>query len=227
MYREWLAYWQAVKDIAAGHDLVVLLNGELGDQNKHSPDDLISQNKNTQLRIAIALLQPMLDLNPQAIHVVRGTPAHSGNQSWMDERIAHDIGAVKHGELHSTDWLMTKIDGVRIEALHKPPVGPSKRPWLRNNYALTVAKIRLDEYLTRKIKPPQLAFFGHYHYPGDSYETYETRAIITPGWKLPDSYVKQSLSGSFPYPVGGSIVTLDRGEVVNVKHIKSEWKIAW
>ncbi len=217
----------------AGGPLVILLNGELADDNRHSKFALVSLNPETQLANAVETLKPLVELlgEGDGLFVTRGTEAHSGPEAWMDEKIAADLGATpslvdrdKDRVIHSHWWLKLNVDGVRIEAAHHPPIGPGRRPWTRSGFAATLAKMRFDEYVERDLKPPHLSLFGHVHWPGDSYDAYRTRAIVTPSWQLGTAF-SHRLGGTFPYPVGGVIVTCDRGrmEPGPVKHYW-EWQ---
>jgi len=95
IWRKWRGYWQQVAEARAAHDarLVVILNGELADDNYHATTQLVTRNPADMMRLAIECLTPMLELQPNAIYVTRGTEAHSGVSGWLDEKIADDIGA--------------------------------------------------------------------------------------------------------------------------------------
>lgn len=233
IWGQWLEFRDRVGEARerAGGRLIYLFNGELADDNYHDRFGLISPNPHTQMSNAVATLMPFLELmrDGDEIFVTRGTEAHSGRSAWMDERIAQDIGAtpslVKGDEtVYSHWWLKVNIDGVLVEAAHHPPMGPGRRPWSRANAATTLAFMRWSEYAERGLKPPHLSYFGHFHYPDDSYDKYRTRAILLPSWQLSTPFVRR-LGGTFPPPVGGSIAICDRGEVEPVMH-KYEWQVS-
>ncbi len=94
----WNEYWQTVaaERDKAGAGLVVVLNGELADDNYHRTFELLTRNPAYQMRNATKALKPMLDIlrDGDRIYVTRGTEAHSGPSAWMDEKLAADMGAI-------------------------------------------------------------------------------------------------------------------------------------
>ncbi len=149
---------------------------------------------------------------------VRRTEAHSGPSAHLDETIAHDIGATPCDETANTfsHWrLRLSIDGVRLDVAHHPPGGGGRRPWTRGNFAPTLASMAFFEAAERGEKPPHLLVRGHVHRPGDSYDVYPVRALVLPSWQLTTSYGHRI--GGDPLPIGGAIVTCDRGKHEVVK----------
>lgn len=220
-----------------GGRVIVILNGELADDNKHSKYDLVEQHPDGQMSVAIDALSPLLELldkeRGDLIYVTRGTEAHSGPGSWMDNAIGRDIGAVcAHDEkaadgartqIHSFYTLMLSIDGVRVKGAHHPPLGPGRLPWTSNLYASRVASHVYLSAAKSKEPPPDIYFCGHYHVPGDSYDAWPTRALALPSWQLATSF-SYRLGADRPLPVGGVIVSCDRGRYEVAKHFY-EWPL--
>lgn len=221
-YRDEVA---AARDRAGGR-LIIIFTGELADNNKHSQYDLIEHHPDAQMRVAVDAIMPLLEVidkeRGDLIYVLRGTEAHSGPDSWMDNKIGADIGAVEtvtpdKTVLNSFDVLTLNIDGVRINAAHHPPLGPGRLPWTSSTYATRMAAHAFMSATLAGEQPPHLFVRGHYHVPGDSYDAYPTRALALPSWQLPTSYVYR-LGGERPAPIGGAIVTCDRGRYEVAKH---------
>ena len=161
-----------------GGRLILILNGELADDNHHSKFELVDINPKTMMATAVEALRPLLELvrEGDAIYVTRGTEAHSGRGAWMDDRIAADIGAVAADEgVASFYHLLLNIDGVRFNIAHHPPIGPGRLPWTSPTYATRLASHAYMSALMAGEQPPHLYVRGHYHVPGDSYDAYPPR----------------------------------------------------
>lgn len=209
-----------------GGRLVMVLNGELADDNKHSKYELIELHPDAMMTVAIDALKPLIDHLQEGdlLYVTRGTEAHSGPDSWMDNRIGADLGAVSPAEgVHSFVGLMLSIDGVRVKGAHHPPLGPGRLPWTSGQFAQRVASHVFYSAVRNNEQPPDIYFSGHYHVPGDSYDTLPTRALALPSWQLPTSYSAR-IGADRPLPVGGVIVTCDRGRYEVAKSLY-EWPI--
>ena len=221
IWRQWLPYWEEVakRREKAGGPLVVILNGELADDNYHGKFQLVDVNPKTQMATAIRALEPMLAiLRPEDhIYITRGTEAHSGRSAWMDDAIGADLGAVSPSEgVHSYWHLRLNVEGVRFDVAHHPPLGPGRMPWTRQLYATRMASMAYFDALQAGEKPPDLYVRGHYHVPSDSYDSYPVRALALPSWQLTTAFGHR-IGGGRPYPIGGAIVTCDRGKYEVVK----------
>lgn len=207
--------------------LVVILNGELADDNYHGKYQLVDPNPKTQMATAVKALKPMLDLlrPDDSLYVIRGTEAHSGRSAWMDDKIGEDLGAVSPREgVHSYWHLQLNVDGVKFDVAHHPPLGPGRMPWTRGQYAMRLAAFAYMDGVQAGEKPPDLYVRGHYHVPGDSYDAYPVRAIAMPSWQLTTAFGYR-IGSSRALPVGGVIVTCDRGRYEVAKHLYS-WLVA-
>lgn len=231
IYDKWLEYWREIWEVKQrlGWPVYVIMNGELADSNYHATTQLISRNPADQLAMALKLLEPAYKIADHLI-VIRGTAAHSGQSSWMDELLARDLGAlpVRHrGEddpRHAHWQWRGVIGGVRFDVAHHPGHG-HMRPWTRGGDANRLAadiRMRYDrynDYMMRQkedsqiIPPPQIVLRGHNHKPSDSGHNFgSTRAIIAPSWQLGyDGDFSNRLGGDW-LPNGGLYILCDNGE---------------
>lgn len=212
IWRHWLAYWKAVKTARAGKRLVIVLNGELADNNHHPTSQLVTRNPADMLKLSAEALAPALALlgEDDRIFVTRGTEAHSGGSAYMDETVANDIGATGPGDDLYSHWqLRLDIEGVRFDIAHHPPGGGGRVPWTRGNFAGRLAAMSFYEAIERNEKPPHLYVRGHVHRPGDSYDLTPVRALILPSWQHTTSYGYRIGGGDLP--IGGAIVTCSDG----------------
>ena len=73
------------KDIARGYKPVAVFNGDLGElDTKKRTNQLISLNKATILNMITETLEPLTSW-VDACYFIRGTPAHVGKSSWLEE----------------------------------------------------------------------------------------------------------------------------------------------
>lgn len=229
IWRQWLALWAEAAEARerAGGQLVLILNGELADDNYHPTTQLITRNPADMLKLSAAVLAPALELLREGdrVFVLRGTEAHSGQSAHLDETVAHDIGADaadEEGNVFSHWRLKVEIDGVRFNVAHHPAGGGGRVPWTRGNFANQLAARAAFECAMSGEKPPHLLIRGHVHRPADSYDAYPVRAVVLPSWQLTTSYGHRI--GGDPLPVGGAIITCDRGRATVAKYY-SDWPI--
>jgi len=214
-----------VAEARAAHDarLVVILNGELADDNYHATTQLVTRNPADMVRLAIECLTPMLELQPDAIYVTRGTEAHSGVSGWLDEKIADDIGARPSKAGTASHWqLRLSVDDVRVDVAHHPPGGGGRLPWTRGNFAPRLAAQALMDAAARSVKPPHLYIRGHVHAPADSHDNQPVRAMVLPSWQLTTSYGHRLGGGVLP--VGGVYVLCDKGDY-RVTKVYDHWPV--
>lgn len=211
----WADYWQRVDELKAQHsaDVVTILNGELADNNRHATTQLISRNPADQVNAALMVLEPVKAVSDEII-VTRGTAAHVGPSSSMDEDLAKSIATVRNAENGTASWWTWHgtIEGVRVDAAHHPGTG-SARPWTAGGAAIRLAHMVAERYIRRGMLPPHLVLRGHNHRPEDSGRNVRhTRAIINPAWQGPTDF--GSRLGGELLPVGGHIFGLHDGRIV-------------
>ena len=213
IWRKWLEFWQEIGERrdSTGARLVVILNGETADNNKHSDVQLVTRNPADMVRLAAVCLEPVTNLlrDGDALFVLRGTEAHTGDASHLDEIVAQDLGAKAERPDGPASWaqLRAEFGGVRFDVAHHPPGGGGRRPWTRSSFAATLAAMAFFEAAERGVKAPHLLVRGHVHRPGDSYDAYPVRALILPSWKLQDAYAYRIGGGVLP--IGGAFVECD------------------
>lgn len=222
----WVRFRQYCSTIAAakkrlGVPLWVLLKGELADLNRHRTTQLITRNEIDVVNMAVNALAPLVELADHVI-VLRGTEAHVGASGWLDEAVARSLQDRLLGDRLITDksvgtashfvWRGT-IGGVAIHAGHHPGTA-SRLPHTRGNEANRAAARMFYEYskintrLHRENRPligwPELALFGHNHWPADSKDHHPVRVVISPSWQLNTSFGHKL--GSDQMPIGGNII---------------------
>ena len=94
LWRNWQDYWKRIANLSqdTGLPVVAVVNGDITDGDHHGSPQLITRNDADQLRLGIAVLEPVLN-TARRVFVVRGTEAHVGKSASLEEMIAQDIGA--------------------------------------------------------------------------------------------------------------------------------------
>lgn len=218
IWARWVAFWQTVAERRQGQRLVIVLNGETADDNYHPTTQLVTRNPADMIRLSAEVLAPALSLlgDGDRVYVLRGTEAHTGPGSWLDEKIAQDIGATGDGATASHYRLRVSVEGVRLDVAHHPPGGGGRLPWTRGNFANRLAAMAVFDAAEQDTRAPHVLIRGHVHRPEDSYDRYGTRALVLPAWQLQTAYGHRI--GGDPLPVGGVILTCDGGRVAVEKH---------
>lgn len=182
--------------------IVFVLNGDAADGDHHDTPQIITRNKATQLRIAIEVLTPALDIADKVI-VMRGTESHVGKSAWIEELIAEDIGAVPAAEGMWSHWhLYAEFGGVTFDIKHHPEAG-SSRPWTAPNAANTIAAMVSMKYAMNGDKPPDIAIRSHrHHFLATERESYPTQAFQTPAWQFSTAFVHRIGMGGEPPSCG-------------------------
>ncbi len=211
IWRNWLDYWQTVKNLKKRTRLIVVLNGDIIDGDHHDTPQIISRNMSDQHRICIKALEPIFALKPHKIFVIRGTEAHVGKSGQNEERIAADIGAEVDPitDTASWWWLPLDVERVRFDIAHHGRMGG--RPWTRANAVQATAAELTMRYAERGDKLPDLAIRSHLHQHADSYDNYPIRVLQTASWQLSTAFGHRIAPGAM-LPVGGLIFDCRNGE---------------
>lgn len=222
---KWAEFWAAAaaEKKRLGVECVVLLTGELADDLKHTSTQLVTKNGNDIGRMSLEVLKPAVAVADR-IYVTRGSEAHSGQSSSLDEALARAIGAVPEGGKHARWIFRGTIDGVRIDATHHPGTGHS-RPWTKGADANRLAQMVMAAYVEQEQRVPHLAIRGHNHKPSDSADNHLTRAIILPSWQLSNAFGYRISHGSEVLPIGGMMMVLDDGQIVSERKMFYRWPV--
>lgn len=229
IWKKWLEYWSEIADLKrrTGYPVYFVINGEAADLNKHTTQQQISMNLDDALRLAIKVIEPGLDVADHVV-VTRGTEAHSGPGSSMDEIIGRDIDAIPDDDgRHSWYNWRAKIAGKYIDIAHHPGMGHS-RPWTRGGDANRLAAMMVFQAAENDYPIPDLVIRGHTHRPSDSGDNHRCRAIILPSWKLStwqrgDAFGFR-LGGSL-LPFGGAYALLEKGREIDVRKFTYRWPL--
>lgn len=213
----WHNYLQYVDEVAAAKDrynaeVYLLINGETADNNKHSTTTLVTRNPADQIKHAILALTPMLDI-AEHILITRGTEAHSGAASHMDEIVGRDVGAIQDPETDNYSWphFYGNIGGVLFDAQHHAESSYS-RPSTKGGASNRIASDLVYTYADLKAPLPDLALRAHTHRVDDSADNHPVRVIVNASFAVADAFVHRiGGGGSRTQPIGGMYIVCNGG----------------
>ncbi len=194
----------------AGKDEIVLIHNGDPTHGKASFLELMTSKLSDQLLMAQANVEEWLQYpNIHTVRFAAGTGLHELGEASAQVLISNalrgkhsklDIGVVYHGLLD--------IDGFTIDyAHHGPNVGIRK--WLEGNeLRYYLRSIMIGEVLEGRT-PPHLVLRGHYHVYRKEYlemtangKTYESWAVILPGFTFKDDYTRRATRSEFKQNLG-------------------------
>jgi len=212
LWNGWLKFIEWAKDVSQGYKPIAVFNGDLGElDTKKRSNQMVSMNKATILNMITEALEPMAQYADQ-MYFIRGTPAHVGKSSWLEEVAADYDNTVCHAKSIRSHYQVRKsFDGVRVDIAHHGSMGNTF--WTEKNSTNKAASEAMAEYAFKmEQKIPHLLIRGHNHRWSDSYDNYSTRAIYLPCWSGGTEYLHRLGKYNGVANVGGIVVLCDRGE---------------
>ena len=216
LYQEWNKFWFQVGMLAHENDqesnVVTVINGDLVDLNRYSPNELVSLNRADVVRMATETLEPLIE-NSHKIVIIRGTEAHVGNQGELEELVARSMPKEKIIKDNNTGlrsfWrLQLEIEEVLFDFAHVGQIGG--RTWTRNNPLNGLASEIALNCLKYELPMPKYVIRSHFHQYAESSFDFPIKVIQTPCWQLNNSYVYK-IGIATPPSIGALVFTLDRG----------------
>ena len=88
----------------------LVINGDAVEGEHHNSWTPISANPEVQARCALDVLEPVVKLAKGGLYMIRGTPAHVGQDANSEESLARVLGAIKPtSERHTWDHLKLRF----------------------------------------------------------------------------------------------------------------------
>lgn len=191
LWRNWTDYWQTIANMKrdTGLPVAALVVGDAVDGDHHDTPQIITRNEADQLRIAIKVMMPVLEVADR-VFIIRGTESHVGKSAWREEALADDIGAVPSPDGTASWWhLYADFAGVTFDVQHHPESG-SMRPWTAGAEVNRISAMLVYEYAGTRDKMPDVAIRAHRHQFRDSGTTHPVRTFAMPAWQLATAFVK-------------------------------------
>jgi hypothetical protein len=208
IWRCWLDYWERVGK--SDSPIYVVLNGDLVEGLHHRTTQLVTHNEETQLAMALQVLEPVARL-ADYLFIVRGTEAHTGPSAQWEEHLADDLSAVRDTVGLTASWwhLPLEVEGVTFDICHHPQTG-SQRPWTLDQAAARQAAITWDEYQEMGQKPPDVVIRSHRHVFGRGYRD-DTLSVFCPSWQITTAFGRRLGTGRRVQPIGGLVFQCQDG----------------
>jgi hypothetical protein len=178
LYRNWMDFWDYVKDKSKKKRVIVAHLGDVIDFNHHGSTQLV-QEVGDQVKMALELLEPYRDIADKFIGIL-GTAAHAGTDHAVESDLYRQLGAD-----YIEQQMTINLDGILVDLAHHGRAGI--RPWT-SSAANLASEIMLD-YAQTGLPLPNYIFRGHLHVMDDSGSKFEnTRLIQCPSWQLKTTY---------------------------------------
>jgi hypothetical protein len=213
LWRAWLDYWEQIDKLPG--DKIAVFNGDLGElDTKRRSYQIITPNKATIQSIILDTLAPALDICRGAIFI-RGTLAHTGKSSWLEEATAQDVDITIPANGTSSHYQYRGVvEGVPVDIAHHATAG--RLPQTEKNAANKTAYIIMYRYMVEmKEKPPKFAYRSHNHRYSTSGDNFDVCAIHTMCFQAKTEFVHRiGQENSLPN-IGGHALVCENGEGTN------------
>lgn len=220
MWRAHNQFWQRIASLREeyGSAVYTFLVGDLGDVNRKSKDQLIT-NSRSEVRVAMAEVADVAAQGSDYVFVVRGTETHTGGNGELEEDLARDIENAEWYSDSVASWWKVDADigGKRLYVAHHPPTS-SRRPWtlgqaVSNSASIVAARFMDDGDLRDK---PDICVWAHAHTRGaQAYGMGNTWGFFLPPWQLQTGYSHRIGQGAGSPRVGGAWIVVRDGQVLD------------
>ena len=197
LWARWLAFQQAVLELAGPDPFDLLVNGDAIEGRHHGTTQLVHADPSVQARIAVGCLKPLAELANRVFLTV-GTNVHVGSSEYS---IGDKLNAEKHPDtdLRAAQNWQIDYNGCLVSARHH--IGTSGRAAL---YA-TQLSVRLAEERTQALnaghRVPDFLVRSHRHTAG-YYASGSAGIITTPAWQVLTEHGHKVVGDAVPV-VGG------------------------
>lgn len=205
VYRAWNAFWAIIerKKVETEATVYVEVVGDAPDKNKHDKFDRITDNESIIIDHTVELLLPASRVADH-LFIVRGTEAHVGGHGFLEECIAHELGAEKNTLTNQWSWwwLPLLTQSVDWDIAHHGDTF-ARRPWTLDSAAERQSAILRDQYCERGERPPRMAVRAHQHTFTYSNGRLSPWTFFLPPFCLANAFAHRLGAGAHIEPVGG------------------------
>lgn len=221
MWRSWLDFNDWAKDLTKGYRRIVHVVGDAGElDTKRRSWQIVTSNPTTVLDMMYRTYEPILDWVDGAM-IYRGTPAHVGKSSFLEEKFAEDLDiAIKDDERDTFSWWHARFTsaGVRFDVAHHARMGGL--PWTERNAANKLAAVTMYRYLEMGQPPPNVIIRADQHRWADSGGNFDdVFAVYLPCWSLKTEFVYRIGQENSVPRIGGAVFLCEDGEYTWRKRI--------
>jgi hypothetical protein len=209
LWRAWNSYWERVDELAKGHTLYVVVNGDAVEGFHHGSTQVVSANEADQDRMALEIFEPVAR-KAARLFFVRGTPAHAGKSAGREEMLAKDLGAEPDEVTGTASWwhLPLMAEGVLFSFAHHRR--QTTLPWTHGGAANRLAAQTVYAYATSGDRRPDVVVRSHGHRFDESSRLHPVKVVFTPAFCLATEFVHRIAPDALA-DVGGLIFTCREG----------------
>jgi hypothetical protein len=208
----WTEFWTDwVPRVTRGEPYDVVLNGDALEGIHHNAVTQISHNLNDQFRLAMEILEPVVDKARKFYHI-RGTEAHEGPSGQDAEKLAKALGAVPNdmGQYarHELWKRVGNAEGPLVHLLHH--IATSGRAAYESSAPQAELIAEFAEAGQSGTVPPDYAVQSHRHryikVQNPSAIRSEKADIVTPGWQGKTPFTFKIAGGRTSQPQFGGVI---------------------
>lgn len=215
----WEHFWRDWVPMATrGEPYAVVLNGDAVDGGAHHGNTThISDNKNDQERMALRVLEPIVELCGGRYYHIRGTEAHAGRSGVDEERLARQLEAVPDESGRHARWeLWVRLGGrALVHIMHHIGTAGSMA------YETSAIQKELEQAFVESARwgdePPDVVCRSHRHRNAET--RIQTRkgfatSFTTAAWQLKTPFANRIAGARQTQPqIGGSLIRVGNEDV--------------
>jgi hypothetical protein len=207
----WEEFWNEwVPKATRNEPYAVVVNGDVIDGVHHRATTQISHNLEDQCNIAHEVLVPVVERCEGRFFMVRGTPAHTGEQGVQEERLAKWLGAIPNEDGQHARYELWKTfgDGKLVHFNHHiGTTSSSAHETSAINAELATAFVEAGRWGKT---PPNVVVRSHRHRCAEvripSNDGYSI-SVVTPAWQLKTPFAFKVAGARQTMPqIGGILV---------------------
>ena len=212
MWSLWRSFWDEwVPQATRGEPYDIVHNGDVIDGVHHNSTTQVSHNIEDQLRIAQALMEPVVDAckaTGGTYYHIRGTGAHVGQSSVYEEMLAQRLGAKPNDAgQHARYDLWKRVGGALVHLMHH--IGTTSSAAHEASAVNAEMTAEYVEAARWNREPPDFIVRSHRHrsiaVDLNSAKGYAA-AIVTPAWQGKTPFVWKIPGARLSEPQFGGII---------------------
>lgn len=206
----WEEFWgDWVPKVTHGEPYAIVINGDAVEGVHHRATTPVSHHLEDQADIAYEVLKPLVELCEGRFYMIRGTPAHVGEQGIEEERLAKRLGAIRNAQGQRSRYELWKRCGEGLVHFnhHIGTTASAQHETSAINAELATAFVEAGRWGN---EPPDVIVRSHRHRCAEvripSRKGYAV-AFVTAAWQLKTPYLYKVAGGRQTMPqIGGSII---------------------
>jgi len=227
-WRMWKSFWgKWVPTVTRGEPFAVVVNGDSVDGGSHHGNTVfISDNPEDQMRMALEVYEPIVELCGGRFYMIRGTEVHAGKSGCDEEALARRLGAIPNDEGQHARWEMwVRLRRALVHLAHT--IGTTGSMHYESSALMRELTDAYVEAGRWNDEPPDVVVRSHRHRNAEvRIQTYKGFCTVctTAGWQLKTPFCQRIAGARQSLPqIGGALVRCG-DEDVYTRH--KLWRVA-